>query len=67
MSRIHRPPISLSRLVRLANKPGRQGRIICVVGSVTDDLRIYDVPKLTVSCGALGGRLVGCGNGCSGC
>ncbi|XP_045128830.1 60S ribosomal protein L18-like [Portunus trituberculatus] len=48
MSRTHRPPISLSRLVRLTKKPGRQGRIVTVVGTVTDDLRQYEVPKLTV-------------------
>lgn len=49
MSRIHRPPMGLSHLVRLARKPSRKGRIVVVVGTVTDDLRMYDIPKLTVS------------------
>ncbi|KAK8731359.1 hypothetical protein OTU49_007563 [Cherax quadricarinatus] len=48
MSRIHHPPLSLSHLVRLAKKPGRQGKIICVVGTVTDDVRIFKIPKLTI-------------------
>lgn len=29
-------------------KPGREGLIAVVVGTVTDDQRIWDVPKLTV-------------------
>ncbi|XP_071538450.1 large ribosomal subunit protein eL18 [Panulirus ornatus] len=48
MSRINRPPLSLSHLVRCAAKPRCNDRIICVVGTVTDDLRIFKVPKLTV-------------------
>lgn len=30
-------------------KPGRENLIAVVVGTVTDDLRLYDVPKLRVS------------------
>lgn len=30
-------------------KEGREGKIAVVVGSVTNDLRIYDIPKLRVS------------------
>lgn len=48
MSRIHRPPISVARLVRLMKKPGREDKIAVVVGTVTDDKRIYTIPKLTV-------------------
>lgn len=48
MSRINRPPISLARITRLMKKPGREGRIAVIVGTVTDDQRIFDVPKLTV-------------------
>lgn len=29
-------------------KDGREGKIAVVVGTLTDDLRLYDVPKLTV-------------------
>ncbi|KAJ8877146.1 hypothetical protein PR048_021599 [Dryococelus australis] len=48
MSRIHRPPISLSRITRHMKKPGRENLITVVVGSVTDDQRIFKIPKLTV-------------------
>lgn len=48
MSRINKPPISLARVVRFMKKPGREGLIAVIVGSVTDDQRIWDVPKLTV-------------------
>merc|ERR1711972_122491 len=48
MSRIHRPPISVARINRLVNKPGRENKIVCVVGTVTDDLRIFKIPKITL-------------------
>ncbi|MCL4128288.1 UNVERIFIED_CONTAM: hypothetical protein GTU68_039793 [Idotea baltica] len=48
MSRIHRPPISLRRVKYLMRKPGRSSKICVVVGSVTDDVRLLKVPKLTV-------------------
>ncbi|ESO99612.1 hypothetical protein LOTGIDRAFT_205248 [Lottia gigantea] len=56
MSRMHRPPIALSRLVskpgynhvKYATKPGREGRIAVVVGTITDDVRLMSCPKLTV-------------------
>nr|BAN21088.1 ribosomal protein L18 [Riptortus pedestris] len=48
MSRIHRPPISLKRLVRFMKRPGRDGRIAVVVGTITDDNRLLEVPKLQV-------------------
>ncbi|KAH7944240.1 hypothetical protein HPB52_017577 [Rhipicephalus sanguineus] len=46
MSRINRPVTSLARVVRFMKKPGREGLIAVIVGTVTDDLRIYEVPKL---------------------
>jgi len=48
MSKINRPPMSVARIVRYMKKPGREGRISVVVGTVTDDQRIFDLPKLTV-------------------
>uniref|UniRef100_A0A1B6LHH9 Large ribosomal subunit protein eL18 n=1 Tax=Graphocephala atropunctata TaxID=36148 RepID=A0A1B6LHH9_9HEMI len=48
MSKINRPPISLARVVRFMKKPGREGRIAVIVGTLTDDQRIWEVPKLTV-------------------
>ena len=29
-------------------RPGRQGKIAVVIGSITDDTRLFNVPKLTV-------------------
>jgi len=49
MSKIHRPPISLARIVRFMKKPGRENCIAVVVGTVTDDARIFEIPKLTVN------------------
>ncbi|CAH1764923.1 14380_t:CDS:2, partial [Entrophospora sp. SA101] len=47
MSRVNRPPISISRLIRnLANK---SDKIAVVVGTVTDDNRVLDVPKMSVA------------------
>jgi len=46
MSKTNRPPISLSKLARfLKNK---ETKTAVIVGTVTDDQRLYDVPKLTV-------------------
>ena len=49
MSKIHRPPMSLARIIRFMNKPERENRIVVVVGTVTNDVRIFKVPKMTVS------------------
>lgn len=49
MSKINRPPISLARVVRFMKKPGRENCTAVVVGTITDDARIFEVPKLTVS------------------
>lgn len=49
MSRINRPPISLSRLARHMKKPTREGLIAVVVGTVSNDVRLYTVPKMTVA------------------
>lgn len=48
MSKINKPPISLARIVRQMKKPGREGLTAVIVGTVTDDQRIWDLPKLTV-------------------
>jgi len=49
MSKINRPPISLARVARLMKDPHRAKLIAVVVGTITDDQRIFEVPKLTVS------------------
>ncbi|NWV37870.1 RL18 protein, partial [Grantiella picta] len=46
MSRTNRPPLALSRLIRMMKKPGRADKTAVVVGTVTDDVRIQEVPKL---------------------
>ncbi|KAK9838190.1 hypothetical protein WJX81_007878 [Elliptochloris bilobata] len=44
MSRTNRPPLSLSRLVKFME--GKEGKTAVLVGTVTDDVRLYKVPKL---------------------
>jgi large subunit ribosomal protein L18e len=48
MSRINRPPISLSRIASNL-KNGNEQKTIVVVGTVTDDNRLLTVPKMTVA------------------
>eukprot|EP00123_Amoebidium_parasiticum_P001083 comp12078_c0_seq1/m.6811 comp12078_c0_seq1/g.6811 ORF comp12078_c0_seq1/g.6811 comp12078_c0_seq1/m.6811 type:complete len:234 (-) comp12078_c0_seq1:117-818(-) len=43
MSRMNRPPLSLSKIARLAK--GKDGKTVVVVGTVTDDKRMLDAPK----------------------
>ncbi|KAI5364104.1 Putative ribosomal protein L18e [Septoria linicola] len=52
MSRINTPPMSLSKIVAVsANKHSaetHEGKIRAVVGTVTDDNRLLEVPKLSI-------------------
>ena len=48
MSRTNRPPLSLSCMIRKMKLPGRENKTAVVVGTVTDDVRILEVPKLKV-------------------
>merc|ERR1712109_320969 len=48
MSRNNRPPVSVQRLTKAANRKDAAGKTIVVVGTVTDDRRINVVPKMTV-------------------
>merc|ERR1711915_346310 len=48
MSRVNRPPLSLARLVRMMKAKGIEGKIAVVVGTITDDLRLFEVPALKV-------------------
>ena len=50
MSRNNRPPLSLARLVRKMKVKGYEGKIAVVVGTVTDDVRVFEIPALKV-CG----------------
>ncbi|MCD7460961.1 60S ribosomal protein L18 [Datura stramonium] len=47
MSKINKAPLSLSRLVTYMN--GKEGKVAVVVGTVTDDIRAYDIPSLRVT------------------
>jgi ribosomal protein L18E len=53
MSRINKPPMSLSRIAtRAANKfaaETHKGKTVVIVGTVTDDNRLLEVPKMTIA------------------
>ncbi|KAF2102055.1 ribosomal protein L18e [Rhizodiscina lignyota] len=53
MSRINRPPMSLSRIVVNGANPhaeeAHKGKTIVIVGTVTDDNRLMEVPKMTIA------------------
>ncbi|XP_042430314.1 60S ribosomal protein L18-2-like [Zingiber officinale] len=47
MSKTNRPPISLRRLIKFMD--GQDNKIAVIVGTVTDDKRVYEVPALKVT------------------
>ncbi|EFO21820.2 hypothetical protein LOAG_06664 [Loa loa] len=49
MARRHRPPMSLARLIRYMKRGDNIKKIAVIVGTITDDNRIFEVPKLTVA------------------
>ncbi|EAU82460.1 60S ribosomal protein L18-B [Coprinopsis cinerea okayama7 len=50
LSKNNRPPLSLSRIVKeTTNTPDRDSKVIVQVGTVTDDSRLTEVPKLSVA------------------
>lgn len=53
MSRINRPPMSLSRLVFIVKKDNSEESIsnktIVVIGTITDDERLLVVPKMSIA------------------
>merc|ERR1712060_385757 len=46
MSKTNKPPLSLSKLAKFME--GKDGKIAVLVGTITDDVRFYDVPKMRV-------------------
>ncbi|RAK72619.1 60S ribosomal eL18 domain-containing protein [Aspergillus fijiensis CBS 313.89] len=48
MSRINRPPVSISRIVSNVTD-SHKGKTIVVIGTVTDDNRLLTVPKLSIA------------------
>ena len=50
LSKTNRPPLSLSRIVKeTSNTPDRSTKVIVQVGTVTDDVRLTEVPKLSIA------------------
>ncbi|KAF2203915.1 ribosomal protein L18e [Delitschia confertaspora ATCC 74209] len=53
MSKINRPPVSLSKIVATAankqNAKTHEGKTIVIVGTVTDDTRLLELPKLSIA------------------
>ncbi|KAG8826988.1 hypothetical protein FRC19_006226 [Serendipita sp. 401] len=50
LSKINRPPISLSGITRqVAASVSNEGKTVVVVGTVTDDIRLLELPKLCVA------------------
>ncbi|PLN77476.1 60S ribosomal protein L18 [Aspergillus taichungensis] len=48
MSRINRPPVSLSRIASNVTE-SHKDKTVVIIGSVTDDNRLLNVPKLSVA------------------
>lgn len=46
MSKTNRPPLSLSKLAKFM--AGKEDKVAVLVGTVTDDVRLHEVPKLRV-------------------
>jgi large subunit ribosomal protein L18e len=46
MSRINKPPLSLSRLARYMK--GKESKVAVIVGGVTNDVRLLELPNMTV-------------------
>lgn len=46
MSKTNRPPLSLSKLAKFMK--GKEGKVAAIVGTVTDDVRLHEVPALKV-------------------
>ncbi|KAF2877910.1 ribosomal protein L18e/L15P [Massariosphaeria phaeospora] len=53
MSKINRPPVSLSKIIATAaNKQSakaHEGKTIVIIGTVTDDNRLLELPKLSIA------------------
>ncbi|CCE82557.1 Piso0_002287 [Millerozyma farinosa CBS 7064] len=49
LSKTNKPPVSISRIARALKQKGASEKTIVVVGTVTDDNRIFETPKVTVA------------------
>ncbi|XP_033027476.1 60S ribosomal protein L18-like [Lacerta agilis] len=48
MNRTNGAPLAVSRMIRKMKLPGRENKTAVVVGTVTNDVRIQEIPKLKV-------------------
>jgi len=48
MSKTNRPPVSIARSARKMKEESRREKTAVVVGTITNDLRLFEVPKLRV-------------------
>lgn len=46
MSRLNKAPLSIARLARYMK--GKEGKTAVIVGAVTNDARLLEVPQMTV-------------------
>uniref|UniRef100_A0A8D2HH51 Large ribosomal subunit protein uL15/eL18 domain-containing protein n=1 Tax=Urocitellus parryii TaxID=9999 RepID=A0A8D2HH51_UROPR len=58
MSPTNRPPLSLSGMIRKMKLPGRENKTAVVVGTMTDDVRFQEGPKLKVRILKAGGKIL---------
>ena len=50
LSKTNRPPVSLSKIIKeTSSAPDLDSKVIVNVGTVTDDVRLLDIPKLTIA------------------
>lgn len=49
LSKINRPPVSLARINTALKKKDASDKTIVVVGTVTDDIRLLETPKVSVA------------------
>merc|ERR1712186_113528 len=47
-ARTNRPPISIKSIAKFLGREGNEEKTAVVIGSVTDDVRFLEVPKMTV-------------------
>lgn len=45
MSRNNRPPVAIGKVVNALKQKERRGKTCVVVGTVTNDVRMYSIPK----------------------
>ncbi|XP_065223972.1 large ribosomal subunit protein eL18-like [Planococcus citri] len=50
MTKVNRPPVSLSKIAKMMSHKGRESRIAVIVGTVVDDPRLFKLPNLKICC-----------------